>query len=187
MPPEASATIKDVFKVLLLCGQRLGETSRMRWADLDLDGARWIIPGTETKNGREHTVPLALAVVALLKQRQEAATSPFVFPSRTGSAASIHVWSKRTAAAIATATGTAFRAHDLRRTVSTELGELGISGDVIGLVLNHSKPGVTGRHYDHSQREGAKADALTRWAARLESIVTSTPAKVVPITRKRAR
>jgi integrase len=187
MPPESGATIKDVFKTLLLCGQRLGETSRMKWTDVDLDAAKWTIPPTETKNGRQHTVPLSKPVVELLTARRESATSSCVFPSRTGSEASILVWTKRAAAAMATATGIAFTAHDCRRTVSTGLGELGISGDVIGLVLNHAKPGVTGRHYDHSQREDAKADALTRWAARLHAVVTGKAATVVPILRKRAR
>jgi len=187
MPPESGRTIKDVFKVLVLCGQRLGETSRMTWADVHLDAGTWIIPGSETKNGREHTVPLAKSVADLLTRRQESACSPCVFPSRTGSEASILVWSKRSAAAIATATKIAFTAHDLRRTVATGLGELGVSGDVVGLVLNHTKPGVTGRHYDHSQREMAKREALTRWAARLEAIVTGTSAKVLPMLRKRAR
>ena len=187
MPAESSAALKDLFKVLLLCGQRLGETSRMTWADLDLAGATWRIPGSETKNGREHTVPLAKPVVTLLQQRYESACSAFVFPSRAGSESSILVWSKRTAAALATATKVPFTAHDLRRTVATGLGDLGISGDVIGLVLNHSKPGVTGRHYDHSTREAAKADAMARWAARLHAIITSTPAAVVPIHRKQAR
>jgi integrase len=187
MPPESGTTIKDVFKVLLLSGQRLRETSRMTWADVDLDAARWIIPGSETKNGREHTVPLAKPVIDLLTRRYESATSSYVFPSRTGSEASVLVWTKRAAAAMATATKIAFTAHDCRRTVSTGLGELGISGDVIGLILNHTKPGVVGRHYDHSTREAAKAEALTRWAARLQAIVTGTPAKVVPMLRKRAR
>jgi integrase len=130
---------------------------------------------------------LAKPVTDLLTRRQTAATSDAVFPSRTGSEASILVWSKRSAAAIATATKIAFTAHDLRRTVATGLGELGVSGDVVGLVLNHTKPGVTGRHYDHSQREMAKREALTRWAARLEAIVTGTSAKVLPMLRKRAR
>jgi integrase len=187
MPPESGTTIKDVFKMLLLCGQRLGETSRMKWADVNLDAGKWVIPGSETKNGREHTVPLAKPVTDLLTRRQAIACSSCVFPSRTGSESSIFVWTKRAAAAMATATGIAFTAHDLRRTTATMLGELGISDDVIGLVLNHAKPGVTGRHYDHSQREAAKAEALTRWAARLHAIVTNTPAKVVPMLRKQAR
>ena len=187
MPPESGRTIKDVFKVLVLCGQRLGETSRMAWADVDLEAGKWIIPGSETKNGREHTVPLATPVTDLLTRRQTAATSDAVFPSRAGSESSILVWTKRAAASIATATKISFTAHDLRRTVATGLGELGISGDVIGLVLNHAKTGVTGRHYDHSQREMAKREALTRWAAHVQALVSGVSAKVLPMLRKRAR
>jgi len=187
MPRESSAALKDLFKLLLLCGQRLGETSRMKWADVNLDAATWVVPPSETKNGREQTVPLAKAVIELLTRRQAAASSSFVFPSRAGSESSILVWSKRTAAALATATKITFTAHDCRRTVATNLGELGISDDVIGLVLNHAKPGVTGRHYDHSQREAAKREALAAWATRLTAIVTGTKAKVLPMLRKRVR
>jgi integrase len=93
----------------------------------------------------------------------------------------VDVWSYRTAAALARATGIPFKAHDLRRTVATMMGELGIDSDTIGLVLNHRKPGVTTRHYDHSTRETAKRAALDRWAQRLVQIVTETPAKVTPI------
>ena len=91
------------------------------------------------------------------------------------------VWSKRTASALAALTGIAFTAHDLRRTVATMMGELGTDADTIGLVLNHRKPGVTTRHYDHSTRETAKRAALDRWAQRLTQIVTETAAKVTPI------
>ena len=81
MPPESSAALKDLFKVLLLCGQRLGETSAHEvgrpgpgWRNLDDSGS-------ETKNGREHLVPLAKPVLELLTRRQEAADSPRVSES----------------------------------------------------------------------------------------------------------
>ena len=183
MPAETGKTLKDLFKLLLLCGQRLGETSRMKWADVDLDAKRWTIPATETKNRTVHQVPLSEPAVELLKARDEAAhpLGTFVFPSSEKTDSSVWVWSKRTAAAIAAATKIAFTAHDLRRTVATQMGELGIDADTIGLVLNHRKPGVTTRHYDHSTRETAKRGALDRWAQRLLRIVTEEPATVTPI------
>ncbi len=187
MPPESSSSLKDLFKLLLLGGQRLAETSRMRWTDVNLDAATWVIPASETKANREHTVPLAKPVLELLKRRHDAADSPFVFPSRAGSESSILVWSKRTAAAMATATKIPFTAHDLRRTMATNLGDLGISDDVISAVLNHKKPDVTSKHYNLSQREAAKREALTAWATRLQAIVTGTKARVLPMLRKRGR
>ena len=184
MPPESAAAIRDVFKMLLLCGQRLGETSRMAWADVDLGARRWTIPGSQTKNRRTHTVPLSKPAIELLTRRAHAGTSAAVFPSRAGSDASIFVWTKRSGSAISAATGVKFTAHDCRRTVATMLGELGVSGDVIGLVLNHSKPGVTGKHYDHSKREADKCAALDRWAQRLEKIITQAPATVTQMRGK---
>jgi integrase len=183
MPAETGETLRHVFKLLLVAGQRLGETSRMKWADVDLDAKRWTIPATETKNRTVHQVPLSEPAVELLQARSETAhpLGTYVFPSSAKSDASAWVWTKRTAAALATATGIAFTAHDLRRTVATMMGELGIEADTIGLVLNHRKPGVTTRHYDHSTRETAKRAALDRWAQRLAQIVTETPAKVTPI------
>jgi len=183
MPAETGQTLRELFQVLLLTGQRLGETSRMKWTDVDLDAKRWTIPGTDTKNGHPHRVPLSEPAHELLTARQEAAhpLATFAFPSGPNLNSSAWVWSKRTAAVFAAKTGVAFTAHDLRRTVATEMGELGIDADTIGLVLNHRKPGVTTRHYDHSTRETATRAALDRWAQRLIQIVTETPAKVTPI------
>ena len=183
MPAETGETLRHLFKLLLVCGQRLGKSSRMKWADVDLDAKRWTIPATETKNRITHQVPLSEPAVELLQARSDTAhpLGTYVFPSSAKSDASVLVWSKRTAAALAAATGIPFTAHDLRRTVATMMGELGIEADTIGLVLNHRKPGVTTRHYDHSTRETAKRAALDRWAQRLTQIVTETPAKVTPM------
>jgi integrase len=145
-PPETGETLRQLFTLLLVCGQRLGETSRMKWADVELDAKRWTIPATETKNRTAHQVPLSEPAVELLKARSEAAhpLGTDVFPGSAESDASAWVWSKRTAAALARATGIPFTAHDLRRTEATMMGELGIEADAIGLVLNHRK---TGRHH----------------------------------------
>lgn len=180
MAPSTAATLRDLFKFLLLTGQRLGETSRATWADMDLDAKRWTIPATETKNGRAQNVPLSADALALIQRRRDAAPSAHVyaFPSTPSGKGSVLVWSKRTAAAIARATNVTFTAHDLRRTLSTRLGDMGIPGDTIDAVLNHSRAGVL-RHYDHSTREKQKRDALDRWAAELTRIVTAQPTKVL--------
>lgn len=187
MPESTAATLRDVFKVLVLTGQRLGETSRMRWADVDLDARVWTIPATETKNRAAHRVPLSRQVLSILKGRQETAKADdvFVFPAGPGAQGSALIWSKRTASAIATAIGVPFTAHDLRRSVASGLGELGVSTDTIGLVLNHRKPGVTARHYDLSRRETAKRDALQQWADHVDAIVSGKAGKVIPMRRGR--
>lgn len=188
MTAGTGAALRDLFKLLLQTGTRLGETSRMTWADVDLEAKIWTIPATDTKNRTPHRVPLSRQAAAILERRRAAdSLSPFVFPSAPGKKTSAFVWAKRAAPVFARAAGVAFTAHDLRRTVATQLGELGISDDVIGLVLHHTKAGVTGRHYDHSAREAAKAAALERWADRLNAIVTGKSGDVVPMAGRRRR
>jgi hypothetical protein len=66
----------------------------------------------------------------------------------------------------------AWRLHDIRRTVATRMGELGILPHVIEAVLNHisgHKAGVAGI-YNRSTYTNEKREALDLWAAHLVSI-----------------
>ena len=90
-------------------------------------------------------------------------------------------------AVIARAIGCTFTAHDLRRTMATGLGELGIDDAVISLCLNHKKQGVTGKHYDLSMRETAKREAWQLWADHVEAIVNAKKGKVIAMRHRQAR
>ena len=75
-PPSLSDTARDFARLLLLTGQRRGEVAGMMWTELvglNSKDARWEIPGSRTKNHREHIVPLAPAAAAILKRRKAAA------------------------------------------------------------------------------------------------------------------
>lgn len=62
--------------------QRPGEVRTMRWADVDLAAARWIIPASNTKMRRQHEVPLSRQSVKIIGSRSDVAGySEFVFPS----------------------------------------------------------------------------------------------------------
>ena len=57
----------------------------MRRDELDLETRTWILPGSRTKNGFPHSVPLSTLAVGIVKQVLEnAGGSPFVFPSGAG-------------------------------------------------------------------------------------------------------
>lgn len=77
-------------------------------------------------------------------------------------------------------------AHDLRRTVLTNLAKLGVVPHVIGHVANHrsvTKTGVTFAHYVQHSYESEKRQALDLWAERLQAIVGEGAAAVVPMRR----
>jgi hypothetical protein len=72
--------------------------------------------------------------------------------------------------------------HDLRRTMRTGLGKIGVQPHVAELVLNHVKRGVEGI-YDRHKYQREIGDALARWAARIMALVENRPSNIVPMAR----
>ena len=70
--------------------------------------------------------------------------------------------------------------HDLRRTVGTGLGKLGISRFIIARVLNHADRTVTGI-YDRYEYLNEKRHALDAWGQYLENLIAPPGVNVVPL------
>lgn len=66
LAPGAPRPFGPLLKVLLLTGQRRNEVAGMTRDELSDDGATWNIPGSRTKNGRAHVVPLPPMVRELI-------------------------------------------------------------------------------------------------------------------------
>jgi len=66
-----SAQLAALLKVRLLTAQRGGEVAHMRWADVDLQSGWWTIPGSDTKNGEPHRVPLVADRSKSFKRRSQ--------------------------------------------------------------------------------------------------------------------
>ena len=64
---EPDPAFRDLFLLLLLTGARKSNVLGMRWQDLNLDSAIWIIP--QTKIGEPQTLPLSPQAVDVLRQR----------------------------------------------------------------------------------------------------------------------
>ena len=73
--------------------------------------------------------------------------------------------------------------HDLRRTVRTGLGKLGIQPHIAEATLNHLPPKLI-RTYDRNSYEAEKRTALDQWATHLKTIVAqATGANVEPLRK----
>jgi integrase len=158
---ELSWPFENVFKVLLLTGQRREEVAGLCWRELDLDAGQWTIAKERCKNGKAHTVDLAPEAVRLLDRFGDAAAArraddtEFVF-STTGRTP-VSGFSKAKArldARMREILGDKFRewrTHDLRRTAASGMAALGFQPHVIERVLNHvsgAQGGLVGvRHY----------------------------------------
>ena len=175
------------FKVCLLTGQRGGEVLGMQWTHLDADGAWWEIPGTLTKNGEVHRVPLTAATVAILREQRSRVSDGvrWVFANELGTG-SVHHRAKKVAARLSKALDFTFRGHDLRRTCATGMAEAGVPVDSIAKVLNHVDRGARAtRIYDRYSYDAEKRAALDAWPRRLDAILQRkrADATVVPFSR----
>lgn len=161
--------------LILITSQRPGEVSGIPWSELDLERPgeeSWTIQASRYKNGLVHRVALSSMAVELLVELREAARSEWVFPtSRTGRPMS--EWHRGEAQK---ATGIDFTSHDLRRTSSTKMAELGVTSFVIDRVLGHKLRGVIKIYnvYDYAREKRA---ALEAWSEKLRHIVTGEKRK----------
>lgn len=63
--------------------------------------------------------------------------------------------------------------HDFRRTIATMMGDIGIEPHIVEEILGHVsyKQGVAGL-YNRARYTAQKQDAMEKWAAHVEMIVT---------------
>jgi integrase len=172
------------LKMLLLLGQRRTETALMRWPDLNLEAGLWTIAAAVTKSGREHKVPLPRPAIAILRELPRLAGSDLVFPGRRGRP--MTGWSKRlppVVKATAKAGMEAWEIHDLRRTMRSGLGALGVEPLVSELLLNHAVSDELTRIYDRGEYWQPRVEAGTRWAAHVLGTVEGGSGKVVQLAQ----
>jgi integrase len=177
--PRLSQALNDAFLVMLLTAQRCGEVCQMQWREVDLDTGWWLIPGDVSKNHDPHRVPLTSIVLDILERRAKAknADDRYVFSNHRHNCVADRA---KKAAAILCAGGVSFhfRAHDLRRTAASYLGEAGVDRFHIAHVLNHRSVthSTVTAIYDRYRYDKEKRAALQKWAAVLSEIVDVTPA-----------
>jgi integrase len=185
-----SQTLNDAFLVMLLTAQRCGEVCQMQWSEVDLATGWWAIPGEVSKNHDPHRVPLTSTVLEILERRASAknADDRYVFSNHRHACVADRA---KKAAAILCNGGVSFhfRAHDLRRTAASYMGEAGVDRFHIAHVLNHRSVthSTVTAIYDRYRYDKEKRAALEKWAEVLTEIVDIKPAPTAAPARPVAR
>lgn len=170
----------DYVRILFLLGQRRKETALMKRGDLDLKRGVWTIQASQTKNGREHRVPLPPFAVAILQRQRKWAGSDYVFAGLDGAA--MTGWSKRHPNLVRES-GIRFTLHDCRRTYRSGLGALGVETEVAEMMLNHTREELL-ETYDREPRWKERVLAAERWASHVAEIVGERSTGVVDLAAK---
>jgi integrase len=157
---------RSLVKAWILTGQRRDEVRCMAWSEIDLTRAVWTLPAARNKGKREHEIPLAPAMIALLDGLRRRGAPVF-----TTDGTKPYAGQKRLKAILDRQSGvTRWTFHDFRRTASTGMAALHIPQDTIDRVLNHAKGTLAGTYNRHDYLD-QKRKALEAWAERIAFIV----------------
>lgn len=156
---------------LLVTAQRPGEAVGAEWEDINMEDRWWTKPRRKVKSKRAHGIPLSpQAMRILILARSQDMGAGAVFPSKRGGGVMVHSVFVPSLSRSRKSLGIAhFTAHDLRRTATTHMSELGILRLIVQKVLNHSDGSVTSV-YDLYEYASEKREALEAWGRKLDGL-----------------
>jgi len=175
---KGGPVVRTALFIAPILFQRPGNLTAMRWADVDLDRARWSIPSEAMKrrkehkvNGQPHNVPLPNQVVEALRELHPlTGAREHVFPGvrdprKPLSEAALN------AALFSMGFKDRHCAHGFRATGRTILRQiLKYPADVIEAQLAHKGQITHGGAYDRATFFDERADMLQRWADYLDKL-----------------
>jgi integrase len=134
---EPDGDFKDYVYLSICTGARRGNLLKMRWDEVSLDGASWLVAGEKMKNGDPLDIGLIPKAVEILRSRAENANGcPWVFPGNTpeGHAGPFRVKWERFSDKAGVPD---LRIHDLRRTLGSWMSDTGSSTVTTMRALGH--------------------------------------------------
>ncbi len=154
--------------------QRPGEIRAMRWDELDLDRAKWVIPAERTKMRRPHEVPLSRQAIEIIESmRPISGIAHFVFPA----------FHSRTKPISENTVNQALRrlgyqgvmtAHGFRSTASSLLNESERwSPDVIESALAHQDQNAIRATYNRANYWKSRVEMMQWWSDHLDTLRAS--------------
>ena len=170
--PISDGSSELAFHVIVLTLIRKSELLLAEWREIDFDSAQWEIPPEHAKTNAALLIPLSKQVAEMFRELKSlAGNSHFILPGRGSSIKPFAKNALNKALEGLTFPMPPFTIHDLRRTASTHLHELGFKPDVIEKALNHKIGGIRGVYNKAEYLEERKL-MLRQWADYVESLVT---------------
>lgn len=172
-------TIRLGLKLILLTMVRKSELQDATWDEIDFENAIWTIPKERMKRSKAHNVYLSeQAVDIMIALKTCAGNSRYLLPSRYDADAPMSraTFNRVTYAVVERAKNEGlplapFTVHDLRRTGSTLLNELGFNRDWIEKALAHEDSRSSRGVYNKAEYEPQRRHMLQEWANMIDAWV----------------
>ena len=179
---DASATLPTIrlaLRLILLTLVRKSELVEATWDEVDFESGIWSIPKGRMKAGKPHNVYLSTqAMDIMVALRTCAGGSRYLLPSRYDAdrCMSKATLNRVTQAVVAKAKESglpleSFTVHDLRRTGSTILNELGFNSDWIEKCLAHEDGRSSRGVYNKAEYGEQRRHMLQEWADMIDAWV----------------
>lgn len=172
-------TIRLGMKLILLTLVRKSELQDATWDEVDFVNAIWSIPAARMKASRAHNIYLSTqALDIMIALKTCAGNSPYLLPSRyeadqpmsraTFNRVTMSIAERAKAQGLPLAP---FTVHDLRRTGSTLLNEIGFESDWIEKCLAHVDRRTSRRVYNVAEYAQQRRHMLQEWADMIDAWV----------------
>lgn len=176
-------TIKLGLRLILLTLVRKGELIHATWDEVDFEKALWSIPKERMKASKAHNIYLSQqALDIMIALRTCAGGSRYLIPSRYDADKCMsNATLNRVTQLIAERAKTnslplePFTVHDLRRTGSTILNELGFNSDWIEKCLAHEDGRSSRGVYNKAEYAEQRRHMLQEWADMIDAWVAGKP------------
>lgn len=173
-------TIRLGIKLFLITMVRKSELQDATWDEVDFENAVWTIPKERMKRSKAHNVYLpAQAIDILVALKTCAGNSRYLLPSRYDADAPMSraTFNRVTYAVVEQAKKEGlplepFTVHDLRRTGSTLLNELGFNSDWIEKCLAHEDGRSSRGIYNKAEYEHQRRHMMQEWANLIDAWVS---------------
>jgi integrase len=184
-------TIRLALRLILLTLVRKSELIEATWDEVDFENALWTIPKDRMKGGKPHNVYLSQqALDIMVALRTCAGGSRYLLPSRyePDRCMSKATLNRVTQLIVERAKDAGlpidpFTVHDLRRTGSTILNELGFNSDWIEKCLAHEDGRSSRGVYNKAEYGEQRRHMLQEWANMIDAWVAGeshTPTLLPP-------
>ena len=168
---QGDISIAYALKILPYTFVRSGEIRAAEWAEIDLDGAEWVIPAGRMKMRQPHVVPLARQVVKLLAAlREHSGFGKLVFPSPFSATRCISDMGLLNALRRLGYEKGQMTIHGFRSMASTRLNEMGHRADVIEAQLAHGERNAIRKAYNRALYLDERRRMMDEWAEYLDQL-----------------